>query len=72
MKIVHVVSGIGGGAGIAALRLHRALRNIDGVESYILQKADTLPEYEQENIYTLYETKNLYYRKKQKLVLTHE
>lgn len=71
MKVVHIVTSISGGAGIATMRLHRALRN-SGVESYVLQKVDTDERLKAEGVYTLYESTNLLYRLRRKLGLTPE
>lgn len=72
MKIVHITSNISGGAGIATLRLHRSLLQRKEIESHILQKNDTDATLLCENIATLYESKNVFYRLKRKLGLTPE
>lgn len=72
IKVVHITSNITGGAGIAALRLHRSLRSISDIDSSILQKGDTPFELTNENITTLYESKEILYRIKRKLNLTPE
>lgn len=38
MKIVHITSSVGGGAGIAAYRIHKSLMQHEGVHSSILQR----------------------------------
>lgn len=70
MKILHIVQSISGGAGIAALNIHNSLKEIGGVDSYMIQKTD--PSNDDTHIHTIYESKNIFYRLKRKLGLTHE
>lgn len=72
IKVVHIVSGVGGGAGIAALRLHRGLMQQGSIISHIIQKADTTKDLLSENVSTLFESTCLFYRLKRKLGLTPE
>ena len=70
MKILHIVHSVTGGAGIAALNLHNTLNQIEGIESFIIEKMD--PSVIDPNITTIYENKNIFYRLKRKLGLTPE
>lgn len=72
IKVVHIVSNVNGGAGIAALRLHKTLLSQEEIESHLIQKNDTDAALQNENVSTLYESTNYIYRLKRKLGLTPE
>ena len=72
MKIVYITTSVTGGAGIAAFRLYSSLQNYKEIDSHLIQKVDTLAELQNQNISTLYESNNLWYRIKRKLGLTVE
>lgn len=72
MKILHILSSVDGGAGVAAYRLHQSLRKIPGVESKMLQRMDPKPTNLEEDIFTEYESENIFYRLKRKLGITPE
>ncbi|WP_165043400.1 glycosyltransferase [Dysgonomonas sp. ZJ709] len=72
MKVVHVSASATGGAGLAAYRLHLAMEDIDEVDSYFVQKADTSNEQAANNTYTVPERHSIPYRILRKLRLTPE
>lgn len=67
IKVVHITSSLGGGAGIAAYRLHESLREDGRVDSYLLQKNPPTAEMIEKKIAN--HSSPLSYRIKKKLSL---
>lgn len=70
MKVAHISAYTGGGAGIAAYRLHKGLLKSNMLESFFVQKG--IVENNQNNVYQCLPSYPLFYRIKKKFRLTED